>query len=155
MKTNYQLHLLLIMLLMLDGCSTTQGPNENTGMVIGGILGGALGHQIGDGRGQTIATVMGAVIGTVIGGNVGRSMDETDQLKVSHSLETVRTGVPTVWVNPDTNNQYTVKPLKTYYYDRSPCREYQIEAMVAGKKELIYGKACRQADGSWQVVTDE
>ncbi len=145
----------LILILVVSACSTTKGPNENTGMIIGGLLGGALGHQIGDGRGQTIATVMGAVIGTTIGGNVGRSMDDSDQLKVSHSLETVRTGVPTVWVNPDTNNRYEVKPLNTYYYERSPCREYQIEAMVGGKKELIYGKACRQADGSWQVVSDE
>ncbi len=155
MKTKYNLYGSLVLALMVTGCSTTKGPNENSGMIIGGLLGGALGHQIGDGKGQTIATVIGAVMGTAIGGNVGRSMDDSDQLKVSHSLETVRTGVPTAWVNPDTNNRYEVKPLKTYYYDRSPCREYQIEAMVGGKKELIYGKACRQADGSWKVVSDE
>jgi surface antigen len=155
MKKKLNLFMPLIMLLIMNACSTTKGPNENTGMVIGGLLGGALGHQIGDGRGQTIATVIGAVMGTAIGGNVGRSMDDSDQLKVSHSLETVRTGVPTVWINPDTNNRYQVKPLKTYYYDRSPCREYQIKAEVGGKMESIYGKACRQADGSWQVVSDE
>ena len=106
MTVKHKFYGALIIVLLVSGCSSTKGPNENTGMIIGGLIGGALGHQIGDGRGQTIATVIGAMAGTVIGGNVGRSMDETDQLKVAHSLETVRTGVATSWNNPDTNTHY-------------------------------------------------
>ena len=37
----------------------------------------------------------------MIGGAVGRSMDDTDRLKTARSLETVRTGVPSTWSNPD------------------------------------------------------
>jgi len=33
-----------------------------------------------------------------------------------------------------------------------PCREYYMTADIGGKKKQIYGKACRQADGSWKVV---
>ena len=145
----------LIALFMTSGCSTTQGPNENAGMIIGGLIGGALGHQIGDGRGQTVATVIGALAGTAIGGNVGRSMDETDRLKVAHSLETVRTGVATSWQNPDTDTHYQIIPTRTYENVGTPCREYQMEAIIGGKKELIYGTACRQADGSWEVIPNE
>lgn len=138
--------------LIISGCATTKGPNENIGMVIGGIVGGTLGHQIGKGDGQTVATVLGTIIGTTIGGNVGRSMDETDQLKVAHALETVRTGVATSWSNPDTNYHYEVVPTRTYDQTGKPCREYQVEALIGGKKEIIYGTACRQDDGSWKVM---
>ena len=37
----------------ISGCATDQGPQEQTGMVIGGILGGVLGSQVGGGHGRT------------------------------------------------------------------------------------------------------
>jgi surface antigen len=136
---------------LLSGCANTQGPNEGSGMIIGGILGGVLGHQVGGGHGQTAATIIGSLIGTTIGGNVGRSMDQSDRLKVSQSLENVRTGVETSWRNPDTGYQYRVVPTRTYQENENPCREYQVDASIGGKVEQIYGTACRQADGSWKV----
>lgn len=33
------------------------------------------------------------------------------------------------------------------------CREFQHEVAVAGKREQGYGTACRQPDGSWEVVS--
>ena len=121
-------------------------------MVIGGILGGALGSQIGGGSGRTVATVVGAIVGASIGGNVGRSMDDRDRIKVAHTLETVHTGVPSRWRNPDSGNQYTVVPTRTFERSGSPCREYTVDGFVGGRSEKIYGTACRQADGSWRTV---
>lgn len=146
------LKFLLLPVFMISGCATTKGPNENIGMVIGGIIGGTLGHQVGKGSGRTVATVLGTIIGTTIGGNVGQSMDETDQLKVAHALETVRTGVATSWENPDTNYHYEVIPTRTYDQTGSPCREYQVESIIGGYKEIIHGTACRQNNGSWKVI---
>jgi surface antigen len=143
---------MLLPIFIISGCATTKGPNENIGMVIGGIVGGTLGHQVGKGNGRTVATVIGTIIGTTIGGNVGRSMDDTDQLKVAHALETVRTGVSTSWNNPDTDYHYEVIPTRTYNQTGTPCREYQVEALIGGQKEIIYGTACRQDDGSWEVI---
>jgi surface antigen len=120
-------------------------------MVIGGVLGGLLGSQVGRGDGSTAAIIIGAMAGTAIGGSIGYSMDETDRMKVSHSLETVRTGVPSSWKNPDTGNSYTVVPTRTYETAGAPCREYTVDAVIGGKKEKIYGTACRQPDGSWKV----
>lgn len=134
----------------LAGCAT-QGQQEQTGMIIGGLLGGALGSQVGQGSGRTAATIVGAMIGASVGGNVGRSMDENDRLKTAHALENVRTSVPTRWVNPDTRNQYTVTPTRTYDASSGPCREYTVQAVVKGKPETVYGTACRQADGSWKA----
>jgi surface antigen len=137
--------------LWLSSCASPRGDNEAGGMIIGGILGGVLGHEIGSGHGRTAATVLGAMIGTTIGGNVGRSMDKMDRIKVSHSLETVRTGVETSWRNPDTGYQYRVVPTRTYQRNNTPCREYTVDASIGGKTEQIFGTACRQADGSWKV----
>lgn len=138
--------------LVLPGCATPP-TQEQTGMVIGGALGGALGSQVGGGRGRTAATVVGTIIGASVGGAIGRSMDETDRLKVAHSLETVRTGVPSQWRNPDTGNQYTVTPTRTYETSGTPCREYTMDGNIGGRKEKIYGTACRQPDGSWRTVS--
>jgi surface antigen len=141
-------------LMAVSGCATNQGQiqQEQAGMVIGGVLGGLLGNQVkGHGAGRTVAVIAGTLAGAAIGGAIGRSMDETDRLKTSASLETVRTGVPSAWRNPDSGNEYTVVPTRTYETSTGPCREYTIDAVVGGRKEKVYGTACRQADGSWRV----
>jgi surface antigen len=137
--------------LLLSGC-TTPATQEQAGMIIGGVLGGALGSQVGGGRGRTAATIVGTIAGSAIGGSMGRSMDDTDRLKLAHSLETVRTGVPSQWRNPDTGNQYTVVPTRTYESTGTPCREFAVDGTIGGRKEQIVGTACRQADGSWRVT---
>ena len=141
----------LCVTLGLAGCASYQGESERTGMVIGGVLGGLLGNQFGEGSGRTAAIIIGTLAGTAIGGSIGHSMDETDRMRTSHSLETVRTGVPSSWQNPDTGNSYTVTPTRTYGSNTAPCREYTVDAIVGGKKQQIYGTACRQPDGSWKV----
>ena len=140
-----------LLVIAMSGC-TAPATQEQSGMVIGGLLGGLLGAQVGQGSGRTAAIILGTVVGANIGGNVGRSMDETDRLKTAHALESVRTGVPTRWVNPDTRNQYTVVPTRTYDASSGPCREYTVDAVIGGRIEKVVGTACRQADGSWRTV---
>jgi surface antigen len=135
----------------LSGC-TTPPTKEQSGMVIGGILGGVLGAQVGEGSGKTVATIVGTLAGAAIGGSVGRSMDETDRLKTAVALENVRTGVPSRWRNPDSGNEYTVVPTRTYETAQGPCREYTVEGMIGGKRDTVYGTACRQPDASWRVA---
>jgi surface antigen len=142
---------ILATLVSLTGCATYQGQQEQAGMVIGGILGGVLGSEVGGGRGRTAAIIAGTLAGAAIGGAVGRSMDEVDRMKTAQTLETVRTGVPAQWRNPDTGNSYSVVPTRTYDTSTGPCREYTIDAMIGGRPEKIYGTACRQPDGSWRV----
>jgi surface antigen len=140
----------LLCSLSLAACSTAPA-KQDQGILIGAIAGGILGHQVGGGSGQVIATMVGAVAGAAIGGSIGRSMDETDRLKAAHAFENVQTGIPTRWVNPDTRNEYTVVPTRTYETREGPCREYTMDAVIGGQVEQIYGTACRQPDGSWEV----
>ncbi len=137
----------------LAGCAD-YGQKEQAGMVIGGALGGLLGAQV-DGKhhdGRTAAIIVGTLAGAAIGGSVGRTMDDVDRLKTSHTLESVRTGVSSSWRNPDTGNQYSVTPTRTYETASGPCREYTINAVIGGRPEQVYGTACRQPDGSWKTM---
>ncbi|WP_303907984.1 glycine zipper 2TM domain-containing protein [Thiohalomonas denitrificans] len=146
-----RLFALIFMPLLLSGCAT-DGPREQAGMVIGGTLGGLLGGEV-DGHGRTGAIIAGTLAGAAIGGAVGKSMDDTDRLKAAQSLENVRTGVPSAWRNPDSGVEYEFTPTRTFETRQGPCREYRVEAYVGGEKETVYGTACRQPDGSWEMVS--
>lgn len=141
----------LVAVLGLSGCAT-DGPNQQAGTIVGGVLGGVLGAQVGKGSGRTVAIIAGTLIGANIGGAVGASMDANDRRHVAETLEGVRTGVPATWYNPDTGAQYSVTPTRTYDAGGIPCREFTTEAIIGGKRETIYGTACRQPDGSWKVA---
>lgn len=138
--------------LALAGCGAMGGPNEASGTIIGGVLGGAVGSQVGGGSGRTVATVIGTMIGASIGANVGRSMDGNDRARTAQVFETAPTGQPSGWVNPDTRNQYTVTPTRTYQNGNTPCRDYTMRAVVNGQPDNVHGTACRQPDGSWRVA---
>jgi surface antigen len=142
--------LVAVLALTLTGCAT-QGPREESGMVIGGLLGGVLGAQTGNRHHRPIAIIAGTLIGASIGGSIGSYMDDTDRLKAGQTLETVRTGVSTAWRNPDTGAEYQFTPTRTYGAAQGPCREYVVDANIGGKREQVYGTACRQPDGSWQM----
>ena len=76
---------------------------------------------------------------------------ELTRMKPHQTLETVRTGVGATWKNPDSGNRYTVVPTRTYESSAGPCREYSIDAIIEGRRETVYGTACRQPDGTWRT----
>ncbi|WP_114974091.1 RT0821/Lpp0805 family surface protein [Rhodoferax ferrireducens] len=137
--------------ILSTSCANYQSQQEQSGMVIGGLLGGVLGSNVGRGDGRTAAIILGSLAGAAVGGSIGRSMSDTDRMRTAHTLETVRTGVPSSWRNPDSGNQYVVVPTRTLDTASGPCREYSIDAVIAGRKDKVFGTACRQPDGSWQV----
>lgn len=147
--------LLLSLTTVLFISSCTNLTNRDVGTVSGGVVGGLLGSQIGGGSGQIAAGFGGALLGAYLGGRIGQYMDRIDRMEMQHVLESAPTGKVVSWKNPDTGNRFSVQPTKTYYKannQNQPCREYTTNAIIGGKTEQIYGKACRQADGSWRVV---
>jgi surface antigen len=140
--------------LLLTGCASGTGPNAATaGAVLGGIAGGALASNVGGGRGRTVATIVGALAGAAIGSAIGSSMDDNDRRNTAESLESARDRQPVAWTNPNNNAQYTVTPTNTYQTSAGQyCRDYSVRAVVDGKRETVYGKACRQPDGTWRNV---
>lgn len=126
---------------------------ELLGSLLGAAAGGLAGSQIGDGQGQLAAVAGGTLLGYLIGGNIGRAMDEVDQNCVGQVLEHAGDGQQIVWNNPQTGAQYEVVPTRTVQgSDGRYCREYTATAVVSGSNQQTYGQACRQPDGSWQIV---
>jgi len=123
------------------------------GKVLGGIAGAAVGSQVGKGKGQIVAVIGGTVAGLLIGGNIGRQMDEVDQNCVGQALEQGTTGQAITWDNPETGGAYQVTPGNATTDPQGRyCREYTANANVGSGAEQVFGRACRQPDGSWQIV---
>ena len=132
----------------LYGCATKQ----EAGGLTGAALGAAVGSTMGRGSGRALAIFIGAVAGSAIGSTMGRYMDEQDRIRTSMIMENNRTNQASSWKNPDTGNNYTVTPVKTYQVAEGPCREFTLDATIGGKLQDLYGTACRQQDGSWKMV---
>lgn len=134
----------------LIGCQSMS--NQDAGTLSGGVIGGLLGSQFGKGGGQILAIGAGTIAGAIIGGSIGKSMDEQDRMRMSRALENNSIGQPAYWTNEKTNANYTVVPVRNVTYDGNPyCREYRTTAVIAGKRQQLYGTACRQPDGTWQM----
>lgn len=123
------------------------------GALMGGVTGSVLGAQLGRRSERTATALGGAIIGAVVGGAIGRSMDQADQACVGQALERASTGQSVAWTNPD-GGHYQVTPDRTWQAsDGRSCREYTTEARIGGRRQQVYGTACRQPDGSWERVS--
>ena len=122
------------------------------GAMIGGTAGGYIGSTLGKGDGKLVTTAAGALLGFIIGQNVGRSMDQVDVRCTGYVLEAAPDRQEVVWNNPVTGNEYAVTPTRTYMSNDRYCREYTSRAIIGGRAENVYGRACRNPDGSWQIV---
>jgi len=143
---------------ILSGCADQGGiSKEGLGTLIGAVGGAAIGSQFGKGGGQVAAVAAGALAGGFIGNVIGSSLDKADKERMTNNsqqaLETHKVGQTAQWRNPDSGNYGTITPTNTFQTnDGRYCREYNQTVTVGGKTEKAYGKACRQPDGSWQIV---
>ncbi len=132
---------------------------QTGGTLAGAIAGGVLGSKIGGGTGNAIAIGAGTLLGAYLGGEVGKSLDRADMQYYDRTsqraLETTPSGETLPWNNPQTGNRGTVTPQNYYQTgDGRYCREYQQTVTVGGQTEQGYGTACRQPDGSWEIVSN-
>ena len=143
--------------LALAACTETTGQKQTIGTLLGAVAGGVAGAQVGKGRGKVVATGVGTVLGALIGSEIGKSLDRADQLAMQHSaqqsLETAQSGTTSTWHNPDSGNSGTFTPAPAYQQsDGTYCREFTQTVTIGTRTEEAYGTACRQPDGSWQII---
>ncbi len=132
---------------------------QDWGTGIGAIAGGVAGAQFGKGDGRLVTTALGALLGSAMGSSVGASLDRSDityyDRTAQRALETGNSGRALPWNNPETGNSGVVIPSAPFKNaDNQYCREFQNKITVGGKTQNGYGTACRQPDGSWQIVAD-
>jgi surface antigen len=61
------------------GCSSTGGPKQTTGTLVGGAAGALIGSQFGSGSGRILGTAIGTLGGALVGGEVGKHLDDQDR----------------------------------------------------------------------------
>ena len=160
MKINYFLAILCLGL--ASSCTLTstspseQGPKQAVGTITGMVLGGKIARDLTkDSSNKSMWTLAGVTLGAFLGNEIGASMDKTDILMAqnarNYALENNKTNSQAVWNNPDSGNSGVIYPTKTYSRGDQPCREFTQEINIGGKIQTGYGKACRMADGSWQL----
>ena len=145
---------------LVAGCATDMesNPKGTLGTIVGAGLGALAGSQIGGGKDNMVAIAMGTLAGAWMGGELGKSLDKADQAYMNRStqesLEYSKTNVTTSWRNPDSGHSGTVTPTQTYQKASGEyCRTFEQTIYVDGKTEAATGRACRQSDGTWKVVS--
>ncbi len=143
--------------LSLGACVSDQGNKQTLGTLIGAGLGGLAGSQIGSGTGQLVAVGAGVLLGGLLGNEIGKSLDKADiayaERNAQQTLEYQPVGTTSSWVNPDSGHSGTFTPTATYQSETGRyCREYQQTVTVGGELQSAYGTACREPDGSWEIV---
>jgi surface antigen len=152
---------------MLSACAQQGQPGMSHGGsgidkgIIGGLTGAAggaaIGSNIGKGRGNVAAIAIGTLLGAGLGSEVGKSLDRADMTYYNQAsqraLETAPPGQPLPWSNPQSGVSGTITPSNYYQTAQGRyCREYSQTVNIGGQVSSGYGTACRQPDGSWEIV---
>jgi len=126
---------------------------QEAGVALGLVGGGLLGSAIGSGSGQVAAIIGGGLLGSMLGGSVGSSMDNADRAAYDRATQrAMDSGCYSTWKNGDARG--SIQPKKYYRNDDGMlCREYSQTIYIGKEKHKGYGTACKQADGSWQIVS--
>ncbi len=146
-------YLLLLSIMALSSLflfSCTQG---QLGSTIGGLGGAAIGGQVGSKHDRLRNAAIGALAGTVIGYIVGNEMDKNDRQQLTNTFETQPSHKRVEWVNPDNGNRYNVTPEPAYRGSNNrDCRDAYVEAVIGGEYKQVKTTACRNYDGTWEIV---
>ncbi len=145
----------LAMVLSLAAC---QSDNEVAGALLGGTTGAVIGNQFGKGDGNKAAIALGAIIGASVGQAIGASLDQTSRQRVGQSTrEALATNQAITWDNPQNAGGaargVTRITREGRQADGRLCREYLNTVVIGGQQEQAYGTACRNADGSWELIS--
>ena len=138
---------------MLAGCAT--GPNQNAtlGTLAGAVGGAALGSAFGQGSGKVAAIAAGALVGGFLGNQIGATLDaDSQRYNYAASVSALDSGYQQQWQNPQTGVYGTVTPGPVAVVNNRTCRPYTNTVYIDGQPQVARGTACRNPDGSWQVV---
>jgi surface antigen len=138
-------------------CEEQRRGNTAGGAIIGAIAGGLLGNALSGGRSRGAGTAVGAVAGGLFGASVGSHLSCDDQRYASNiyvtGFEAGRPHHRYDWRAP--SGAYGYLDVGDYY--RGPegrrCATYEQRIWVEGRPEINSGRACRQPDGTWAIIS--
>ncbi|MCW2243296.1 RT0821/Lpp0805 family surface protein [Azospirillum canadense] len=144
----------VVVALSLGACQT--GSTSETVGTLGGAAGGALiGSQFGGGAGKLATTAIGTLVGAFAGREIARRLDTNSESRAMAAERDAAARNQTItWNNPQNNSRGSVRPMRTYENaSGQTCRDYTHTINVEGKRETARGTACKQSDGTWQLVS--
>ena len=147
----------LAALLSLAACqSDSWGQKQTVGTLGGAAAGGLIGSQFGKGTGNVIATAAGVALGGWLGNEIGASLDAADRNQMQqaqYNAYNAPVGQTIQWNNPQSGHSGSFTPVRDgTAANGAYCREFQQTVTIGGRQQQAYGTACRQPDGSWQIV---
>jgi len=146
----------LVPVFVLSACAD-QGPNQNGGTAIGAVTGGLMGAAIAGPHNAGAGLLFGALAGGIVGNAIGKSIDDEDRRRMREAEMRAYTSPlnqAIVWDNPNNGHSGYITPVREGHTDSGAyCREFQSEVTVGGQRQSAYGKACREPDGSWRIVS--
>jgi len=85
-----------------------------------------------------------------------KSLDDADQAFMTEhfakAMDSGMIGQAVTWTNPSSGTVVRVSPTRTFQREDSTyCREFT--QAIGDKDPAVRGTACRQSDGSWQIVS--
>jgi surface antigen len=147
-----------VVALLVAGCTASDyGTKEVAGALVGAGAGGLIGSQFGKGSGKLAATGAGTLLGAALGAAAGQSLDRADQLHAARAdhraSEFTSSSGPVPWRNPDSGYPGGSGPGPSGAQSVGvACRDFKDTIYIDGVAHEARGRACRQADGTWQIV---
>ena len=140
-----------------DGFGSSTGTSQTTGALGGAVLGGLAGSRFGGGTGKLLSVGAGTLLGAFLGSELGKSLERSDVTRADAATQRAYAapiGETIQWNNPETGAAGTVTPIREGRTQTGEyCREFAQTINVGGRIEQATGTACRQADGSWRIVS--
>jgi Ni/Co efflux regulator RcnB/surface antigen len=134
-------------------CRNTPDP---AGVIVGALIGGLLGNAAG-GRGAG-ATLAGVIVGGAVGAALTSNLDCEDRSYAYKSYyDGFNAGRPNAvyrWSNPRNDHRGEFRVVD-YYNDPAGfrCSNYSQTIYIQGRPQEARGRACRQPDGTWAIVS--
>ncbi|ABK42877.1 17 kDa surface antigen [Magnetococcus marinus MC-1] len=138
-------------LFLLSGCAAPQNKAQG-GAMVGALGGGLAGSLMGNSKHKERNALIGAALGGLLGYSIGNEMDKADLLKLNNAYESTPSYQTTDWVNPDSGRKYEVTPKPAARTAGRVCRDAEIKVWIDGRPETAIQRACRNPDGTWQMI---
>lgn len=137
---------ILVISSTLAGCATQADTSfDAANRAQGGLIGSATSAP------KSWSGVLGSeLVGGLVGNQIGQYMDKDDAQR-AEIIYTSAQGKGR-WVNHETGYLYTIKPVKEFKKAGLSCRVYKTRAIIGDRRRTVYGTACKQINGHWQLA---
>ncbi len=147
--------LLTALSLSLSACG--HGHDETWGSIVGAVIGVAIGSEIDSGH-YNNGPMIGLMLGSAVGAEIGRDKDEEEHRRAHKAHERAMEEEREVdWYNPDSGNSGGTTPEEQPVTDDQGriCHDFTQQVQVDDKIEIMKGKSCKLADGSWETIWED